>query len=61
MKKKDIEYGIGDKCLVVLKSGHIYTAIITKVTDTALSFKDKYDLAIIVDLEDVSSIQEARQ
>ena len=48
----------GKKVFIVLKSGMMYNGIIQEITENFLFIKDKFDKPVVINVVDISSLEE---
>ena len=60
MEREQIRNYLGEKILLILKSGYKYTGVISELHDTSLTFLDKYNFKVLVSYDEIAVIAQAR-
>lgn len=58
MKENKFSNFIGKRVFIVLKSGMIYNGLIKETTETFLFLLDKFDNKVVINVNDISSLEE---
>jgi ribosome maturation factor RimP len=58
MKENNFSKFIGKRVFIVLKSGMIYNGVVKETSENFLFIKDKFDNPVVINLADISSLEE---